>query len=101
MEVDHILEKMVSAQQAMSRCGNASAAQQNKYARRLATLQSRATRELAETNPTLDAKQLAALFAKQVDTMKQSAAEQITALGCDSPEVVTLMKRFLIYAGRN
>lgn len=100
MEVEHILEKMVSAEQAMVHCGDATPSQKKQYAKRLALLETRATREMAESNPALDAGQAAALFAGQVEAMQQLADASVLEQGCNSPAVATLLKRYAIYAGR-
>lgn len=101
MEVNHILEKMVSAQQAMRQCGEATPAQKSKFAKRLDQLETRASRESAESDPSLDAGQLTALFATQVEVMQRSAEASVLAQGCDSPAVATLLRRYAIYAGRS
>lgn len=101
MEVDHVLDQMVSAQHAVARCGNATSSQKKKFARRLATLETRATRELAESDPSLDSAQIAAVIAGQMSEIQQSVDASIASLGCDSPEVETLFRRYTIYAGKS
>jgi len=101
MEVEHILEKMVSARQAMVRCGDATLSQQRQFARRLDLLETRASREWAEKDPALDAGQIAALFTGQVEAMQQSADVSVLEQGCDSQAVATLLKRYVIYAGKS
>lgn len=100
MEVDHILEQMISAQHAVARCGNPTSSQQKKFARRMATLETRASRELAESDPALDNGQIAALLAAQVSEIQQSVDASIASLGCDSPELAPLFRRYTIYAGK-
>lgn len=99
-EVDHILGQMVPAQEAVNRCGQASAAQQEKFARRMATLQTRAVRELEKAEPGLGEEQATAQFAAQVRDIRRSAEAAIAEQGCNSPDVVTMLRRYTIYAGK-
>lgn len=100
MEVDHILERMVSAQHAMTRCSQATSTEQQNFSHRLERFMGRAKRELSEANPAMDDAQIATILDGQVSDIQQSTDVAIATLGCESPEVSTLVRRYAVYARR-
>ena len=107
MEADHILQQMLSAEEAMKQCGEPSARQSNRFSARLEGLLQRAERErrdaLADVSSDGEPGVTPAAGALQdtVAKLRSDAEARVRSEGCDSDASVTDLRRYLIYAGRD
>ncbi len=99
MEADYILRQMVSAQEAMRLCGDASGSDPEAFGRKLDLLIGRAVREAREVEPDPGEEGAAAAVGERIAGIRAELAEQVAREGCDSGEVATWITRYGIYGG--
>jgi hypothetical protein len=102
MEVDYILDQMVSSEQAVKHCGQANADQRITFRKKLDRLIQRGIREQQEAagnHPAADTRVVESVDARILairNRMDSVVAEQ----GCQSKIMTTWQRRYTIYAGR-
>jgi hypothetical protein len=101
------MQQMLSAEEAMKQCGEASARQSKRFSARLEGLLQRAERERLEAladeagNGEAAVTRAAEALQDRVDEIRTDAEARIRAEGCDSESSMTDLRRYLIYAGRD
>ena len=99
MEADYILQQMVSAQEAMRRCGGATGSPAKAFDEKLERLIQRAEREARQVEPDPGAAAAAAAVESRVAAIRAELAALVAREGCDSPELATWVTRYRIYGG--
>jgi hypothetical protein len=99
MEADYILQQMVSAQEAMRRCGGATGSPPDAFDEKLERLIQRAVREARQQEPDPGAAAAAAAVESRVAAIRAELAALVAREGCDSPELATWVTRYRIYGG--
>ncbi len=99
LEPLYIFDQLVAARVAETRCGNSDSEVLAQFDGTLGSIRRKALVALAEQHPER-AEGIEAMLQQRQQENEQAVQDQIATVGCRHPALVTMKRRFAIYASR-